>query len=159
MRNFLLGFLVMLLIGVVAFVAYRFGFSSKIQSLTPSTIETTTQTIDDVTKIPSSTTTTTLKTLNDLELIREALFKKNNWKDSDGIIVNVSTNNGLYASGTATSQGGGGYFFAAKTNGIWEIVADGNGVILCSALSKYPDYPKTLIPECWDESSQKNITR
>lgn len=96
---------------------------------------------------------------NDNELIRQALFNKNNWKENNDITVKISTNDGKYASGTVTSQGSGGYFYAIKINNIWEIVADGNGVILCGYLSKYPDYPNTLIPECWDETKEISVKR
>lgn len=73
--------------------------------------------------------------------------------------VKVSTNDGKYASGTATASGGGGYFFAAKVNGVWQVIADGNGVILCTSLTNYPDFPKTLIPECYDQATGKNVIR
>lgn len=96
---------------------------------------------------------------DDNALIKEVLFKKNDWKESDEITVTVATNDGKYASGTVTSGGGGGYFFAVKDNGVWKIVADGNGVIPCENLANYPDYPKTLIPECWDSAANKSVKR
>ena len=105
------------------------------------------------------TPTSTIKKESDNELIKKALFLKNKWPDDGTITVTVSTNDGKYASGTATSQGGGGYFFAIKVNDKWEIVADGNGIIECSSLTKYPDFPKTLIPECYDSATQKSVKR
>lgn len=96
---------------------------------------------------------------NDSELIKQALFKKNNWTDDGSMTLTVSTNDGKYASGGVTAEGGGGYFYAAKVNDAWKIVADGNGVILCTNLTAYPDYPKTLISECFDEASNKSIKR
>ena len=33
-----------------------------------------------------------------------------------------------------------------------EIVADGNGAIMCKVLTDYPEYPTYLIPECIDDS-------
>jgi hypothetical protein len=98
-------------------------------------------------------------TSEDPQLIKESLFKKNNWKESDDINVTVSTNDGNYASGIVTSQGGGGYFYAAKENGEWVIVADGNGLIMCSSLINYPKYPTSLIPECYDQTTEKSIKR
>ena len=50
----------------------------------------------------------------DMDLIRAALDKKNNWPNDNSITVTVSTNDGKYASGTAGGQGGGGYFYAAN---------------------------------------------
>lgn len=96
---------------------------------------------------------------NDNELIKQALFKKNNWPDDGTLTLTISTNDGKYASGGVTAEGGGGYFYAAKVNDKWKIVADGNGVIMCTNLTAYPDYPKTLIPECFDEANGKSIKR
>ena len=152
MKNFLLGILVMIIIGGVAVGAYFFGKQNTTE-ITPSPVSTSTP------RPPSPSPISTVKGESDNELIKQALFKKNNWKESDGITVTVSTNDGTYASGTASAQGGGGYFFAAKVNGVWEIVADGNGVILCSSLTNYPSFPKTLIPECYDQATGKTVQR
>jgi hypothetical protein len=95
----------------------------------------------------------------DSALIRAALFEKNNWKEDVSVKFKLQTNDGKYASGSVGGGGGGGYVFAAKVNGEWEIVADGNGVILCSGLVKYPDYPRTLIPECYDSTTGKTVKR
>lgn len=96
---------------------------------------------------------------DDADLIKEALIKKNNWEEDLEFTVDISSNDGVYADGLVVSQGGGGFFFAKKVNGIWEIVADGNGAIFCSSLEKYNDYPKTLIPECYDEQTGETIPR
>lgn len=98
-------------------------------------------------------------TTSDADAIKNALFQKNKWKETDGITVTVSTNDGQYASGTVTAQGGGGYFYAIKVNGEWKIVADGNGTISCASLIPYPDYPSSLIPECYDEKTGTTIKR
>jgi hypothetical protein len=90
----------------------------------------------------------------DAELITTALIAKNKWKDGY-VTVTLKTNDGRYASGSVP----GGYVFAAKANGNWEIVADGNGSILCSQLAKFPDFPTSLIPACYDPATQKEITR
>lgn len=94
-------------------------------------------------------------TVDDRSLIRSALIKAYNWDPNTSVDVTISTNDGTYASGTASN----GYFFAKKVNGAWEIVAAGNGVITCASMKKYPDYPKTLIPECYDETTQKSVKR
>jgi len=97
---------------------------------------------------------------DDSPLIKAALFAKNNWSKSLDVTVKVNTNDGKYASGTVNSrEGGGGLFFATKVNGEWQIVADGNGVISCSSLAGYPDYPKTLIPVCYDQKTDKLVER
>lgn len=66
---------------------------------------------------------------------------------------------GDYASGSVSGSGGGGMWFAAKVNGNWVIVTDGNGVTLCSDITPYPAFPKDMIPECWDASANKNVIR
>ncbi len=174
MKNFLFGLLTAIFLGLVVFASYQFGKKTvKSNSvISPSPINQLGGDRDEHGCIPSAGYSwceskkkclrnweESCPTEDDNELIKQALFKKNSWKESDGITVTVSTNDGKYASGTVTAQGGGGYFYAVKVEGAWEIVADGNGVIMCSNLEKYPDYPKTLIPECFDQSSGKSIQR
>jgi hypothetical protein len=93
-----------------------------------------------------------------LQLIRQALFLKNGWTD-DSIEVTLSSNDGTYANGLVQSGGGGGYFFAIKEDLEWKIVADGNGMIDCQLLTEYPDYPTTLIPECYDFQTETSVKR
>jgi hypothetical protein len=50
-------------------------------------------------------------------------------------------------------------WFAAKVNGIWKLVWDGNGQINCSDIAAYPAFPTDMIPECWDTTTNKVITR
>jgi hypothetical protein len=95
----------------------------------------------------------------DAALIKAALFKKNNWPDDNSLTFVLTENDGKYAHGTVNGQGGGGYWYAAKVNGVWAIVADGNGMITCASLKNYPDYPKNLIPSCYDGSSGNTIPR
>ena len=52
----------------------------------------------------------------------------------------------------------GGWWLAAKTSGEWVIVADGNGTVLCSDIEDY-DFPVSMVPECWDETTQTLVTR
>lgn len=141
---------------IAGFVVYQYGKQSSWKEI-PPVIPIITQSSMKPTSV--LTPTSTIKKESDNELIKKALFLKNKWPDDGTITVTVSTNDGKYASGTATSQGGGGYFFAIKVNDKWEIVADGNGIIECSSLTKYPDFPKTLIPECYDSATQKSVKR
>ena len=97
----------------------------------------------------------------DAEQIKEVLVAKYDW-DADNIVLTVRTNDGQYASGGVreiNALAGGGMWFAAKVDGQWQIVSDGNGTAMCSDLTAYPDFPSDLIPECWDEVSQKMIQR
>lgn len=187
MKNFLLGVLAVLFVGGIGFSAYKLGQKSSVSDIHPAlTIQPTTASLSpSVTGgqkvgsdrdahgcIPSAGYTwceakaKCLRTFEegcpgpeDTGLIKQALFAKHNWTDTDNLTVKVSTNDGNYASGTVSGQGGGGYFYAAKVNGVWKIVADGNGSIMCADLVKYPDYPVSLIPECYDQATAKIIKR
>jgi hypothetical protein len=93
-----------------------------------------------------------------LVAVKAALIAKHGSSFSD---LNYSINKveGNYASGGVNGTGGGGMWFAAKVNGSWVIVSDGNGTIDCSSLTPYPNFPNDMIPECWDSSINKSITR
>jgi hypothetical protein len=145
-----------IIFGVWGLAAYQFGKQSQKESLSIEPTDTyTPQAKPTPTPLPSLA----ISQKTDNELIKEALFQKHNWKDDGTITVAVSTNDGKYSSGTVTALDGGGYFYAEKIGDKWEIVADGNGVILCSSLTKYSDFPKVLIPECYDSAAQKTIKR
>lgn len=156
MKNYILGIATVLVIALLLLLAYQYTKQNTPKENLP---ERPTITQSQKTTVPTLIVTPTIKKESDNELIKKALFSKNKWPDDGTITVTVSTNDGKYASGTATSQGGGGYFFAIKIGDKWEIVADGNGVISCSSLVKYPDFPLNLIPECWDDKTQKSVKR
>lgn len=156
MKNYILGIATIIVIGILVFAAYLYGKqNSQKEALPAAPAITESQGKPTPTLIP----TPTISKESDNALIKKALFTKNNWTDDGSLTFTVSTNDGKYASGGVSAQGGGGYFFAIKVNDKWEIVADGNGVILCSSLVKYPDFPKTLIPECYDDKTQKTVKR
>jgi hypothetical protein len=156
MKNYILGIGTILIIGLLILLAY---LSTKPNSKIEISLNS--PQINQPTTIPTSNTilTPTYSIEADNLLIKKALFADNNWPDDGSMTFTVSTNDGKYASGGVSSQGGGGYFFAEKVNGKWEIVADGNGTISCSDMEKYPDFPKTLIPECYNETTQKSVKR
>lgn len=95
---------------------------------------------------------------SDSELITKALYEKNQWPEGS-VTVSVTSNDGTYAKGMAGGQGGGGLFFAEKKAGAWKIVYDGNGIIPCDNLKDYPDFPKTLIPTCFDQAAGTTVKR
>lgn len=100
--------------------------------------------------------------INDADAIAQALALKNKWATWENLEITISSNDGTYAKGGVRDKNevaGGGYWFAKKVSGKWEIVADGNGMILCSSLKAYPDYPVSLIPECYDDVKAMNIKR
>lgn len=98
----------------------------------------------------------------EIEEIKQALIKKNNWAKDMSLEVTINKREGIYVSGSVrekNTETGGGYFFAVKDEDIWVIVADGNGIISCESVDLYPEYPTSLIPECWDNASQNLIKR
>jgi hypothetical protein len=79
--------------------------------------------------------------------------------DANSSTYTVTQIQGNYARGTAGGTGGGAIWLAAKVNGVWKMVFIGNGTVECSSLAPYPDFPKTMMSECWDSVNQKNVTR
>ncbi len=73
--------------------------------------------------------------------------------------VTVSTIEGNFAKGGASGEGGGGMWLAAKVDGEWQLVWDGNGVIYCEDLAPYPDFPTSFVPECWNQATDSLVTR
>jgi len=110
---------------------------------------------------PSASISATIKPDSNeavLLAVKAAMIKKHG-EDFSDLNYSLTKIEGNYASGSVNGSGGGGMWFAAKTITGWEIVSDGNGVILCSSLVSYPSFPKDIIPECWDTSSDKLIKR
>lgn len=111
--------------------------------------------------IPSASSSAEVKTDNNqtiLAEVKQALIAKHG-SDFSNLNYSIKKVEGNYASGSVNGSGGGGMWFAAKVNGNWMIVSDGNGVTLCSDLTSYPTFPKDMIPECWDASTNKNVIR
>jgi len=161
MRNFIVGALTVIVVGLIAYIAYQYGRENSTNKLPGQTVSPTAAAAVVTEPSPTSTTTSTptLSIEEENNLVKQALLKKYPAWNENEITIKIKTNDGKYASGSATSSGGGGYFFAAKVNGVWKIVADGNGTISCSSLKDYPDFPATLIPECFDETTGKSIKR
>jgi len=99
------------------------------------------------------------ETISDEDAIRQAMADKYDRNISE-VDLEVGDNNGEYARGTVIFAGdiGGGWWLAAKTDGAWEIVDDGNGVILCSVIEPY-DFPASMVQECYDDVNGTVITR
>jgi hypothetical protein len=78
------------------------------------------------------------------------------------MVISVNKVEGDYAQGGANSATpgiGGGMWFAARANGVWQLVWDGNGIITCDDLIPYPDFPTDMIPECYDDVTSAMVTR
>ena len=101
------------------------------------------------------------------EEIRTALFVRNGWDENMDVEVNVSFNDGEFASGSAGPTGGGpggGGWYAAYVDGAWEIIWDGNGVIICSDLDDFEadfgvEIPSSLIDLCYDDNLGTEVSR
>lgn len=95
-------------------------------------------------------------TVDDLALITKALSVKTGLAET-GITVTISKHIGDYAKGgivEKTSEVGGAQWFAAKKNGAWVIVHDGQDYPKCTALVGY-DFPKEILDSCWDDATNK----
>ena len=64
-------------------------------------------------------------------------------RDVNSLTITISQNTGVYARGGVDN----GYFLAAKFNGQWQIVADGQGAIECKVVAQY-GFPASMVPEC-----------
>lgn len=71
----------------------------------------------------------------------------------------ISKIEGNFAQGGISGQGGGAMWLAAKVGEVWKLVWDGNGVIFCDDLKDYPNFPITMVPECFDGTTQKSVVR
>lgn len=139
-------YLLILAIILVVFFAFYFSRTNKINAPVQ------TPTID--------TPTLAVKEASVKDQVIKALSQKNNW-DVSRVELNVATVEGNFAKGDVKFKGemGGGLWFAAKVNGTWKIVYDGNGMITCDQLSNYQNFPKDLIPVCFDKQTEKILTR
>lgn len=114
---------------------------------------------------PATTTASAVKatpTLDETEALKTEMkdqISAEHKSDPSTFTITVSTVSGNFAKGMANASGGGGIWFAAKVNGAWKLVFDGNGIVQCAQLTAYPDFPNTLIPDCWDDAAQKMMTR
>lgn len=114
------------------------------------------------TPVPEITPTGTPTATDDNEVLIAAVRKglvAEHGQAAAGMTITVSKVEGEYAKGMASEQGGGGIWFAARLNGTWTLVWDGNGVIDCNSVSPFPEFPADLIPECLASGSGKLITR
>jgi hypothetical protein len=93
--------------------------------------------------------------------IKQAIVDKHD-SDPEELSVTVREINGDYATGGAgpvTPGPGGGVWFAAQVDGEWELVWDGNGAIYCQDLEAYPDFPSSMIGECYDQETGQMVER
>lgn len=144
MKNILLGFLIGAILAT--FAAVMFYQKQPNPAPTPVAIVTSIPTTPDTDLSP------TLKPDNQL-LLREALAQKHKLPVAS-VSVTIKEITSEYASGTVLLNGEGGWFLAAKENDDWQIVDDGNGVVLCDVVAKY-NFPKSMVPECVDKNGNQ----
>jgi hypothetical protein len=80
----------------------------------------------------------------------------------EGMEVVIYKHLGIWIGGGVvpiSEPGGGGYFFAVKDGDVVKVLADGNGVIMCSSFKDYPDFSTYLVPECIDDETQEVVVR
>jgi len=89
----------------------------------------------------------------DAALIRDALAKKHSAGVLD-VSLGVKEITAEYAAGSVKFAGedGGGWWLAAKVNGEWVLVADGNGVVMCADVKPY-SFPISMVAECYDSAT------
>lgn len=96
-----------------------------------------------------------------IQAVKDQLVAKHGENAAD-LVITVSKTEGDYAQGGANSPPpprGGGMWFAAKVNGTWKLVWDGNGIIICADIEPYPEFPSSMIPECYNPSTGKVVVR
>lgn len=141
MKNILLGFL----IGAIVATSAAVMFYQK----QPNPIPTPVTTVTSIPTTPDTDLSPTLQPDNQL-LLREALAQKHKLPVTS-VSVTIKEITSEYASGTVLLNREGGWFLAAKENNDWQIVDDGNGVVLCDVVTKY-NFPKSMVPECVDKN-------
>jgi len=111
------------------------------------------------TSLPSPQPSAALPEKSITEAMKENFAKKYN-KNASDYEVTVGKNTGSYASGgvKVTGEMAGGWWLAAKTASGWVLVQDGNGTVSCQIIAPY-NFPNSIVPECWDEQTQKIVNR
>lgn len=158
--------LVLVVLGAVGFGAYYLGAKKSNQNQPAVNSVQTNKSFNhpsasptEETSIPSTTPSPSVdETAVLITAVKNALVAEHG-NDANALNITVSKIEGDYASGDASAQGGGGMWFAAKVNGTWKLVWDGNGSIQCSSLAAYPNFPNSMIPECWNDKTQAVVKR
>ncbi len=115
----------------------------------------------EVSPPPSATASAVQKADENISIVSavQAGLVAEHGPDAQSLNLTISKVEGNYAKGMVSESGGGGIWFAAKVNGVWKLVWDGNGIITCADISPYPAFPTDMIPQCWDTATQKLVIR
>lgn len=158
--------LVLLILGVGG--GYYFATNFKVTPKEGMPVVTPTETIEETivtTPLPTPTqsvkavTPTVDETAALTTAVKAGLIAEHG-PTASAMNVTISKLQGNHASGGAVdpSSVGGGMWLAAKVNGKWVLVWDGNGTISCEKTDPY-NFPVSMLPECWSDTTQKLITR
>ena len=90
-----------------------------------------------------------LLTEADMNTIIVGLFAEKYPENSGDISVNINNQTSDHARGSVSFEEGmaGGNWLAAKVDGQWQLVFDGNGVIPCSLKTDY-GFPDEMLTDC-----------
>lgn len=95
------------------------------------------------------------------EAVKGLLAEKHN-KDLSGVTISIEKEDEDHIMGGVQFQPGGpgnaGMFLAARKEGSWDLVFDGNGTVPCSAISPY-NFPVSMVKECFDEETGEGVDR
>lgn len=131
--------LMLVLVGIIGFGAYSLGKGGiSLEGIFPK--NTPVSNSSEATPTPNSD--------GDIEAIKKAVYEKTGIAEDKAQII-VSTREGDYVKGGISfgQDVGGAYFIAAKKDGIWIVVYDGQSTPTCKQLSQYA-FPASMVPEC-----------
>jgi len=98
--------------------------------------------------------------MNDEEAIKQALLAKLGWNESQ-MAFTVGRMDGNFAEGGVSEAGGGpggAMWLAAKDNGQWVIIFDGQDNPPCDVVDAY-NVPPDWVAFCWDAASGTVVNR
>jgi hypothetical protein len=131
--------LMFVLVGIIGFGAYSLGKGGiSLEGIFPKA--TPASNSNEATPTPS--------TNNDIEAIKKAVYEKTGISEEKAQVT-VSSREGDYVKGGISfgQDVGGAYFIAAKKDGIWIVVYDGQSTPTCKQLVPYA-FPASMVPEC-----------
>ena len=143
-------FLIIIIIG--SMWGYYFYSQNKLPFLNNSVVVITPTPADNIPVFPSATLAPSKIPVSDDILQIKQAFADKYGKKVDDIDLSISADDGTHALGTVKFKLAmeGGWVLAAKAAGdTWVIVQDGNGTVMCDAVSAY-NFPKSMVPECVD---------
>jgi hypothetical protein len=137
------GLIAIIVLALIGGAAYLFGQGKINISVSP-------------TSSPQATIQgTPAPTVDDQAAIKQAVYTKFG-SDATKLNVTVSKIEGNYATGGIVDVGsevGGGYFLAAKWQGNWVIVHDGQAHPTCAQIAPY-NFPVSMVAECLDATGK-----